>query len=67
MRVEVRDNHVDQALHARKRKLQREGIMREMRERIFYKRPPVKAKERAQRSLKLLRKAMATRLEREGH
>ena len=36
MQVIVRDNNVDQALRALKKKLQREGVYREMKMRRFY-------------------------------
>ena len=36
MQVLVRDNNVDQALRALKKKMQREGIFREMKQRSAY-------------------------------
>ena len=36
MQVSVRDNNVDQALRALKKKLQREGVFREMKLRQHY-------------------------------
>lgn len=39
MQVFVRDNNVDQALRVLKKKMQREGIFREMRRRRFYEKP----------------------------
>ena len=39
MQVLVRDNNVDQALRALKRKLQREGVFREMKKRKAYEKP----------------------------
>ncbi|MAU40638.1 MAG: 30S ribosomal protein S21 [Kordiimonas sp.] len=66
MQVSVRDNNVDQALRALKKKLQREGVYREMKMRRFYEKPSErKAREKAaavRRSRKLDRK----RLERDG-
>ena len=41
MQVHVRDNNVDQALKALKKKMQREGIFREMKLRNFYEKPSV--------------------------
>ena len=43
MRVFVRDNNVDQALRTLKRKMQREGVFREMRRKRFYEKPSDKA------------------------
>jgi small subunit ribosomal protein S21 len=67
VQVQVRDNNVDQALRALKKKMQREGIFREMKLRRNYEKPSEKrARERAEavrRSRKLLRK----RMEREGY
>lgn len=42
MEVKVRDNQVDRALRVLKRKLQAEGIFREMRQREFYESPSEK-------------------------
>ncbi len=60
MQVVVRDNNVDQALRALKKKLQREGVFREMKLRNFYEKPSEKrAREKAEavrRSRKLARK-----------
>ena len=39
MEVTVRDNDVDQALRALKKKMQREGIFREMKMRRSYEKP----------------------------
>ena len=49
MQVTVRDNNVDQALKALKKKMQREGIFREMKLRNHYEKPSVKkAREKAE-------------------
>ena len=42
MQVLVRDNNVDQALRALKKKMQREGIFREMKMRGHYEKPSEK-------------------------
>jgi small subunit ribosomal protein S21 len=48
VQVLVRDNNVDQALKALKRKLQREGVFREMKRRRSYEKPSEKrVRERA--------------------
>jgi small subunit ribosomal protein S21 len=60
MQVIVRDNNVDQALRVLKKKMQREGIFREMKRRRFYEKPSEKAtREKAEairRGRKLLRR-----------
>ena len=49
MQVTVRDNNVDQALRALKKKLQREGVFREMKLRRSYEKPSEKrAREKAE-------------------
>jgi small subunit ribosomal protein S21 len=37
--VQVRDNNVDQALRVLKKKMQREGVFREMKKRKYYEKP----------------------------
>jgi small subunit ribosomal protein S21 len=62
VQILVRDNNVDQALRLLKKKLQREGILREMRQREHYEKPSVKrAREKAEgvrRSRKLAKKKL---------
>ena len=50
MQVLVRDNNVDQALKALKKKMQREGIFREMKLRGHYEKPSEKRGPRKGRS-----------------
>jgi small subunit ribosomal protein S21 len=60
LQVLVRDNNVDQALRVLKKKMQREGVFREMKLRKAYEKPSErKARERAdavRRARKLARK-----------
>lgn len=60
LQVLVRDNNVDQALRALKKKMQREGIFREMKMRRAFEKPSEKrAREKAEairRARKLARK-----------
>jgi small subunit ribosomal protein S21 len=60
VQVLVRENNVDQALRALKKKLQREGVFREMKLRDHFEKPSEKkARERAEavrRARKLARK-----------
>lgn len=60
MQVSVRDNNVDQALRALKKKLQREGVFREMKLKQHFEKPSEKkAREKAEairRTRKLARK-----------
>ena len=66
MQVLVRDNNVDQALRFLKKKLQREGVFREMRLREHYEKPSVKrARERAE-GVRRVKKLARKKLEREN-
>ncbi len=65
MQILVRDNNVDQALRVLKKKLQREGILREMRQREYYEKPSVKrAREKAE-GVRRARKLAKKKLDRE--
>ena len=67
MQVHVRDNNVDQALRALKKKMQREGIFREMKLRRSYEKPSEKrAREKAE-AIRRARKLLRKRMEREGY
>jgi small subunit ribosomal protein S21 len=66
VQVIVRDNNVDQALRVLKKKLQREGVFREMKLRRSYEKPSERrARERAE-AVRRYRKLMRKRMEREG-
>ncbi len=66
MQVLVRDNNVDQALRALKKKMQREGIFREMKLRNYFEKPSEKkAREKAE-AIRRARKLARKRLQREG-
>ena len=66
VQVFVRHNNVDQALKALKRKLQREGVFREMKLRKHYEKPSErKAREKAE-AIRRARKLARKKLQREG-
>ncbi len=66
MQVLVRDNNVDQALRVLKKKMQREGVFREMKLRGHYEKPSEKkARERAE-AVRRARKLIRKRMQREG-
>ena len=66
MQIMVRDNNVDQALRALKKKLQREGVYREMKLRRHYEKPSEKrAREKAAAVLRA-RKMERKLMERDG-
>lgn len=66
MQVTVRDNNIEQALRVLKKKMQREGLFREMRARGAYEKPSEKrAREKAE-AVRRQRKLARKRLQREG-
>jgi len=66
VQVVVRDNNVDQALKVLKKKMQREGIFRELKLRKNFEKPSEKrAREKAE-AVSRARKMERKRLEREG-
>ncbi|HEX5777381.1 MAG TPA: 30S ribosomal protein S21 [Xanthobacteraceae bacterium] len=66
MQVLVRDNNVDQALKALKKKMQREGIFREMKLRGHYEKPSERrAREKAE-AIRRARKLARKKAQREG-
>ncbi|MBE7186029.1 MAG: 30S ribosomal protein S21 [Methylobacterium mesophilicum] len=66
MQVLVRDNNVEQALRALKRKLQREGVFREMRSRQAYEKPSERRAREKQEAVRRARKAARKQAQREG-
>jgi small subunit ribosomal protein S21 len=66
MQVSVRDNNVDQALRALKKKLQREGVFREMRLKEQFEKPSVRKAREKKESISRQRKLARKKAEREG-
>ena len=64
--VNVRDNNVDQALKVLKKKMQREGIFREMKLRRHYEKPSEKKAREQSESIRRSRKMDRKRRERDG-
>jgi small subunit ribosomal protein S21 len=66
VQVLVRDNNVDQALRVLKKKMQREGVFREMKLRRHYEKPSERrAREKAE-AIRRARKLARKKLQREG-
>jgi small subunit ribosomal protein S21 len=66
VQIVVRDNNVDQALKALKKKMQREGLFREMKRRNHFEKPSErKAREKAE-AVRRARKLARKRAQREG-
>ncbi|WP_299638491.1 30S ribosomal protein S21 [Devosia sp.] len=66
MQVLVRDNNVDQALRVLKKRLQREGVFREMKLRSYYEKPSEKRVREAAEAVRRGRKAARKIAIREG-
>jgi small subunit ribosomal protein S21 len=65
--VFVRDNDVNGALRVLKKKMQREGIFREMKRRRSYEKPSERRVREKAEAVRRHRKMMRKRLEREGY
>ena len=66
MQVIVRDNNVEQALRVLKKKLQREGVFREMKRRRAYEKPSVKRAREKGEAVRRARKQARKLAQREG-
>ena len=66
MQVLVRDHDVDQALRVLKKKMQREGVFREMRRRRFYEKPSERSNREQAEAIRRARKLARKKAQREG-
>lgn len=66
MQVLVRDNNVDQALKVLKKKMQREGLFREMKKRRAYEKPSERRVREKAHAISRHRKAARKKMQREG-
>lgn len=66
VQIVVRDNNVEQALRALKKKMQREGTFREMKRRKYYEKPSEKRARQKAEAVRRARKLIRKRLQREG-
>ncbi len=66
MQVLVRDNNVDQALRVLKKKLQREGVFREMKARRAYEKPSEKRNREKEAAIARARKEAKKKAQRDG-
>ena len=66
VQIFVRDNNVDQALKALKKKMQREGSFREMKRHVSYEKPSEKRARQKAEAVRRARKLARKRLQREG-
>ncbi|MCJ8509481.1 30S ribosomal protein S21 [Rhizobium lemnae] len=66
MQVIVRDNNVEQALRVLKKRMQREGIFREMRARSSYEKPSERRVREEAEAVRRHRKLVKKQMQREG-
>jgi small subunit ribosomal protein S21 len=66
LQVLVRDNNIDQALRFLKKKMQREGVFREMKQRRFYEKPSERTNREKAEAIRRARKVARKKLQREG-
>lgn len=66
MQVLVRDNNIDQALRVLKRKMQREGVFREMKQRRSYEKPSERKTREKSEAIRRARKLARKQAIREG-
>src|SRR6202045_3877571 len=66
LQVFVRDNNVEQALKVLKKKMQREGVFREMKRRKAYEKPSERKNREKAEAIRRARKAARKQAQREG-
>jgi small subunit ribosomal protein S21 len=66
MQVFVRDNNVDQALRILKKKMQREGLFREIKRRSAYEKPSERKSREKSEAIRRMRKLARKKAQREG-
>ncbi len=66
MQVTVRDNNVEQAMRALKKKLQREGVFREMKLKQHFEKPSLKKAREQAEAVRRQRKLARKKAQREG-
>src|ERR1700731_5335240 len=66
LQVFVRDNNVEQALKVLKKKMQREGVFREMKRRKAYEKPSERRTREKAEAIRRVRKAARKQAQRDG-
>lgn len=66
MQVLVRDNNIDQALRVLKKKMQREGVFREMKQRRSYEKPSERKNREKSQAIRRARKLARKKAQRDG-
>jgi small subunit ribosomal protein S21 len=66
LQILVRDNNVEQALRVLKKKMQREGVFREMKRRRYYEKPSERATREKAEAVRRVRKLARKQAVRDG-
>ncbi len=66
MQILVRDNNIEQALRVLKKRMQREGVFREMKLRRFYEKPSERTAREHNEAIRRARKLARKKAQREG-
>ena len=66
MQINVRENNIEQAIRALKKKLQREGVYREMKKRSHFEKPSEIKTRETNEATRRYRKLERKRIERDG-
>lgn len=66
LQITVRDNNIDQALRVLKKKMQREGLFREMKRRSAYEKPSERRVREKAAAIRRYRKMQRKKLQRDG-
>jgi small subunit ribosomal protein S21 len=66
LQIYVRDNNVEQALRVLKKRMQREGLFREMKRRRFYEKPSERIARERNEAIRRLRKLKRKQAQRDG-
>ena len=54
--IEVRNNNIEKALRVLKKKLLKDGVMKELRDRQYYSKPSLKKREKKKENIRRLKK-----------
>jgi small subunit ribosomal protein S21 len=66
LQILVRNNNVDQALRVLKKRMQREGVFRELKRRRYYEKPSVRATREKAEAIRRMRKLARKQAIRDG-
>ena len=66
MQIYVRDNNVEQALRILKKRMQRDGLFREMKRKRFYEKPSERKARERNEAIRRIRKLKRKQAQREG-